>query len=232
MNLENLNSNLQWNAQKVSKHSFRTDITHIPESSYGPPVCWLFTNNGELWNSVCTHRSVCPFYLHGAVAEELLDVFGHTRSGHALGVGATDVTVRQPGGGSGGETGLKPTIQFTSEAGREVIRLTVRSPGRWTAPPASVPRPPAVPTDPEHTPCSRRTSRWPPSPPGAVVGIITVSACHLTETYTQQPCSRLDDKSVSNVYRTWRMMFRFKDTYSWAKLYVQFYHKTNASQTH
>lgn len=155
--------------------------THIHESLYRHPVCRLFTINGEQWNSVCAHRSACPFYLHGAVAEELLDVFGHTRSGHALGVGATDVAVCQPGGG---ETGLKPAIQRTSEAGRDVIRLTVRSPGRRPAPPASVPRPPAVPTDPERTPCSRWTSRWPPSPPAAVVGIITVSACDLTAAIT------------------------------------------------
>lgn len=43
--------------------------------------------------SVCTHHSVSPSHLHGAVAEELLDVFSRTGCGHALGVGATDVPI-------------------------------------------------------------------------------------------------------------------------------------------
>lgn len=68
---------------------------------------------------MCTLFSVPSVYLHGAVVEELLHVFGYTRSGHALGIGATDVAVCQPGGGR--ETGLKPGFQRTSEAGCEVI---------------------------------------------------------------------------------------------------------------
>lgn len=42
---------------------------------------------------VCTRHSVRLPHLHGAVAEELLDVVSHTGRGHALGVGAPDVPV-------------------------------------------------------------------------------------------------------------------------------------------
>lgn len=61
---------------------------------------------------VRTHPSVCSFYLHGAVAEELLDVFSHTGCGHALRIGATDVPI---GKSEAGEAAVRRVIQTRLE---------------------------------------------------------------------------------------------------------------------
>lgn len=98
-----------------------------------------------------------PPYLHRAVLEQLLDVFGHARSSHAFRVWAANVTVSQseeewkqlPGGFKSHKTQEKD--------GNGTVWPTFRSPEHSLALPASFPQPPSPPTAPEHTPCGPRT---------------------------------------------------------------------------
>lgn len=59
-----------------------------------------------------------PSHLHGAVAEELLDVFSRTGRGHALGVGATDVPI---GKSEEGGTAVKKENHLNTQVKNECV---------------------------------------------------------------------------------------------------------------